>query len=155
MSIMEYYYYLNGTQFGPVPMEAMRSRIDCSTLVWREGLDNWQPAGSLPELTPIFAQNVQPPIIQGGRLRDFSKTTKVFAIFGIILSSIMLLISIILLFSEPDRNWNYYYRYYYYGVDYRWGFFYFMLSFFLLVFSIITLVKSSNALRKKRQMGYR
>lgn len=151
---MEYYYFLNGTQYGPVPVEEMVPRIDRNTLVWRQDMEKWQPAGSLPELAPFFTQKPQPPQINSGKLRDFSKTTKVFSIFGVIFSSIMLLISIIL-FSEPDRNWNYYYDYSYYGVDYGWGFFYFLLSVFLLVFSIIALAKSSGALRKKRQQGYR
>lgn len=151
---MEYYYFLNGTQYGPMPVEAMVSRIDRNTLVWRQGMENWLPAGSLPELAPFLAQQVQPPQMNNVKLRDFSKTTKVFSIFGVIFSSIMLLISIVFI-SEPDRRWDYYYDYYYYGVDEGWGVFYFLLSVFLLVFSIIALAKASGALRKKRQQGYR
>lgn len=151
---MEYYYFLNGTQYGPMPVEVMVSRIDRNTLVWRQGMENWLPAGSLPELAPFFAQQVQPPQMNNVKLRDFSKTTKVFSIFGVIFSSIMLLISIVFI-SEPDRRWDYYFDYYYYGVDEGWGVFYFLLSVFLLVFSIIALAKSSGALRKKRQLGYR
>ena len=151
---MEYYYFLNGTQYGPVPVEEMVSRIDRSTLVWRQGMENWLPAGSLPELAPFFTQKAQPPQINNVKLRDFSKTTKVFSIFGVIFSSIMLLISIVFI-SEPDRYWSSYWDYWHYGVDEGWEVFYFLLSVFLLVFSIITLAKSSSALRKKRQQGYR
>lgn len=136
---MEYYYFLNGTQYGPVPVEEMVPRIDRNTLVWRQDMEKWQPAGSLPELAPFFTQKPQPPQINSGKLRDFSKTTKVFSIFGVIFSSIMLLISIIV-FIFYSR---------------LWGVFYFLLSVFLLVFSIIALAKSSGALRKKRQLGYR
>ena len=94
-SIMEYYYFLNGTQYGPMPVESVVSRIDRNTLVWRQGMENWLPAGSLPELAPFLAQQVQPPQMNNVKLRDFSKTTKVFSIFGVIFSSIMLLISIV------------------------------------------------------------
>lgn len=151
---MEYFYFLNGTQYGPMPVEAMASKIDSDTLVWRQGMENWLPAGSLPELAPYFAQKMQPIQMNNVKLRDFSKTTKVFSIFGIILSSIMLFTSSILI-AEPDRRWDYYYDYYYYGVDEGWGVFYFFLSVFLLVFSIIALAKSSGSLRRKRQQGYR
>ena len=54
----DYYYALNGQQAGPVPEDQLTSllqmgTINASTLVWREGMADWQPLSAV--LGPIAA----------------------------------------------------------------------------------------------------
>lgn len=50
------YYYSDGTnQFGPYAKEVLKTRgLNPETLVWREGLETWIPARTLPELNDLF-----------------------------------------------------------------------------------------------------
>ena len=54
------WYYMRGAeQVGPISNDDLRTLITstaivASTPVWKEGMPNWQQAGSLPELAPIF-----------------------------------------------------------------------------------------------------
>lgn len=51
----EYYYADGRERRGPVDLEALRSLgITRDTLVWREGMPDWRPAGELPELSSFF-----------------------------------------------------------------------------------------------------
>ena len=61
---MNLYYYLNeqGQQCGPVQATELSSLgVKDSTLVWTNGMENWQPANQVPELAPYLAQP-QPPV---------------------------------------------------------------------------------------------
>jgi hypothetical protein len=54
---METYYYRdkNDQQQGPVFVgELIRNGVTSDTLIWKEGMNNWQAAGYLPELSAIF-----------------------------------------------------------------------------------------------------
>lgn len=52
-----YFIVINGTQSGPFSKEELRMRnISPSTFVWREGLNDWVPASSLPELADILVE---------------------------------------------------------------------------------------------------
>lgn len=56
------YYYVdnNGFQAGPVyPKEFGKLGVNKNTLVWRNGMTKWLPAGQLSELSFCFRQNVQ------------------------------------------------------------------------------------------------
>ncbi len=60
----DYYYALNGQQAGPVPEEQLKSllrmgTINMSTLVWREGMADWQPLSAV--LGPAAAAPSPPP----------------------------------------------------------------------------------------------
>src|SRR6266850_4833742 len=64
---MNWYYVNAGQQAGPVDeaqLDALRSsgQINAETLVWREGMANWQPYG---EARPSVAQGA-PAAIAGG-----------------------------------------------------------------------------------------
>ncbi len=48
-----YHYADNNIPVGPVPKEKLVGKINAATLVWREGLADWVPAGSLAELADI------------------------------------------------------------------------------------------------------
>lgn len=61
---MEYYYIQNNEQRGPVSFEELCSMdLQPNTMVWHEGLTDWQEASKLPELAPYFAaqNNAQTP----------------------------------------------------------------------------------------------
>ena len=57
---------VNGQQQGPYDLAALAGKqrdgsLTRDTLVWRNGMPAWTPAGSLPELAPLF-QNAPPPL---------------------------------------------------------------------------------------------
>ena len=61
-----YFIALDGRPSGPVDVQALRLLISTGHLtresyVWREGMANWELAGRVPELVPLFS-NVTPPI---------------------------------------------------------------------------------------------
>ncbi len=61
-----FYAVINGQQAGPYDLNTIRNLIQSNqitreTLVWRQGMDNWQTAGQLPELVSLFSQT-PPPI---------------------------------------------------------------------------------------------
>lgn len=50
-----YFLIINGQQVGPYPKENLLFHgIQPGTPVWREGMSDWQPASSLPELSDLF-----------------------------------------------------------------------------------------------------
>ncbi len=75
MSDQVWYVFQNGTQQGPMSMEALRALADqgklkSDALVTRVGMTDWLPARSVPELYPNEA-NVRPPLPPGvGTRRD-------------------------------------------------------------------------------------
>lgn len=58
---MDKYYYLGpeGRQMGPYSFSELRSRITPETIVWREGMDDWAPASTVPELAELFHSSTQ------------------------------------------------------------------------------------------------
>lgn len=57
MTINAYFYSDNGNQKGPVSFDDLKKvGISKSTLVWRDGFDDWQEAGSVPELSSLFTE---------------------------------------------------------------------------------------------------
>jgi membrane protease subunit (stomatin/prohibitin family) len=60
-----YYVAVNGQQSGPYPLQALQQMIpggtfNAASLVWFQGMPNWQAASSLPELAALFT--VPPPM---------------------------------------------------------------------------------------------
>jgi hypothetical protein len=63
---VDWFYVQNGSQIGPVPVaqfdELVRSgRITPATLVWREGLANWQPFGLISAIPSTLPSPPAPP----------------------------------------------------------------------------------------------
>ena len=59
---MDYYAIINGQQVGPVgESQLLGIGVTPGTMVWRAGMVQWQPAGSLPELAHLFG-NAPPPM---------------------------------------------------------------------------------------------
>lgn len=55
MDAYVYFSFNNGTQKGPVTYEDLKiAGIGKDTLVWRDGFDDWQEAGSILELSGLF-----------------------------------------------------------------------------------------------------
>lgn len=55
---MQWYYSNNATQLGPVPDAELRAKLASgevgdSDLVWREGMKDWLPVSSVPELRVV------------------------------------------------------------------------------------------------------
>lgn len=60
----EYYYYLDADQQqkGPIsPSDFIRLGINQNTLLWKEGMADWQKAGAIPELSAYFQSTPPPP----------------------------------------------------------------------------------------------
>jgi hypothetical protein len=56
MQFMQWYYSKNGTQLGPISEADIRAKITsgeiaASDLIWKEGMGDWQPAGSVKEFS--------------------------------------------------------------------------------------------------------
>ena len=59
----QYYLVVDEKSTGPVTFEELvqHPALTPETLVWKPGIDNWQPAKSFPELAAMFASRQQPP----------------------------------------------------------------------------------------------
>jgi len=58
----QYYIYLDGQQVGPLtPEELQQYKITTETMIWFEGLADWQKANTIEDLKPLF-KAVPPPI---------------------------------------------------------------------------------------------
>lgn len=56
-----YYVAVNGQQTGPYPQQELIMRgVTPETLVWCEGMSDWQQAGTIPELMYLFSNLSQP-----------------------------------------------------------------------------------------------
>lgn len=74
---MDWYYIVDGVQSGPISDEAIRvlvskGLITSDSPVWRSGMSDWQPAGSLPDL---FVASELPLPRQPNLQGDSTKTT--------------------------------------------------------------------------------
>ena len=61
-----YYVAENGQQTGPFAMTALQQQVQSgqlhrSTLVWKQGMEGWQAAGEIAELSRLFARVPPPP----------------------------------------------------------------------------------------------
>lgn len=59
------FYYLNknSEQAGPADLDQLKNAaITKDTLVWKEGMKDWSPAGTVEELKPLFAAATPPPL---------------------------------------------------------------------------------------------
>src|SRR4051812_29111506 len=55
-SVQQFYFADGDQQRGPVPVDQMRSAgVGPDTLVWRDGMSQWQAARTVPELAGLFA----------------------------------------------------------------------------------------------------
>ncbi len=67
MSEKVWYYLRNGEQHGPVGIEDLQALMQSdslaeSDLVWKEGMDGWEPAGQVEELAPQRGIPEPPPV---------------------------------------------------------------------------------------------
>ncbi len=55
----KYYMAINGEQLGPFELgELLGAGLTQSTLVWCEGMPQWQPASQIPELARLFPPSI-------------------------------------------------------------------------------------------------
>ncbi len=60
---MEYFVVMNGERTGPLGDSAIAQmiaakKITGETLAWRDGLQNWQAASTIPELAPSLGDGI-------------------------------------------------------------------------------------------------
>jgi hypothetical protein len=63
---VSYYAAINGQQQGPFELTILRGRVAAGeitrdTLVWKQSMPNWTPAGQVDELKPLF-ESLPPPL---------------------------------------------------------------------------------------------
>ncbi|OUD12375.1 SPFH domain-containing protein [Thioflexithrix psekupsensis] len=63
----QFHVALNGQTHGPYPLETLRQyvqsgQINCETLVWKQGMAQWQAAAQVSELSSLFGGTMPPPI---------------------------------------------------------------------------------------------
>ncbi len=105
---MQWYYEQDGAQQGPVEEDELRAMLHArtvtgATLVWREGMENWEPAGQIPEwaeLMPAPAHAAVPgyaPPVYGP---PATSTAGVVPTNGLAIASMVCgIMSLVLLFS--------------------------------------------------------
>ncbi len=73
---MKEYYYLDGkTQNGPFAIEQLLDKkLTNETLIWVEGMDNWQKLKDIPELIQIIRPKAVPPPPPNDTNKKISKT---------------------------------------------------------------------------------
>ncbi len=60
---MDYWIATDNRKIGPLPLsEVLNHPVTPRTLVWRDGLPTWVPAGSIPELAEAFGWDRKPPV---------------------------------------------------------------------------------------------
>ena len=64
--VVQYAVSVEGQTYGPFDMNALgqmagAGQINSQSMVWREGMAEWQQAGTVPELAPLFAGAAAPP----------------------------------------------------------------------------------------------
>ncbi len=74
---MQWYYSKNATQLGPVSQDELRTKlasgeVSGTDMVWREGLPDWRPAATMPELAVPLAET-RPVLSAPGK--PFSEAT--------------------------------------------------------------------------------
>jgi membrane protease subunit (stomatin/prohibitin family) len=57
-----YFVAVNGVQTGPFPKSELSGKLTPQTLVWTEGMAEWQPAIQVPGLRSLFPPVAPPPI---------------------------------------------------------------------------------------------
>lgn len=112
--MMENYFYLNGQreQKGPCsPEELLQNGIQPNTLVWKNGMADWMPAGEVEELKSLFVageKNVPPPIPPEspvGPQREKPDNWLVWAILSTVLCCLPLGVVSIIYAAKVDNLW--------------------------------------------------
>jgi len=57
-----YFVAVDGKQTGPFELSALRGMLTPTTLVWTQGMANWQPAGEIAALASVIGGATPPPI---------------------------------------------------------------------------------------------
>lgn len=139
---MEYYYSDGQNQFGPVSLEDLRTKIDANTLVWHDGMPNWDKASNVEELKAMFARPTPPPppVVQqtpmqqavSGSVKKKDVGLLVMAILGLLASFFSFLLSILII--HDPRSWD----------NDEFGMLIFIACLYIIAFSIVVIIKASK-----------
>lgn len=136
---MEFYYSDGQNQFGPVSLEELRTKIDANTLVWHDGMPNWDKASNVEEMKAILRPTPPPPPVapqMQAQIPELYNVKKkdigllVMAIIGLLVS----LFSVLLGFAIASSPRNI-------SVQ-AWGATIFLICIYIVAFSIVAIVKS-------------
>ena len=104
----QYYYLLDNEQCGPfVLADLIDVKLPQDILVWYEGLPEWQPAGTLPELQDMYQEQAaepQAPIPNKAQIRQKPQGNPTLKFFRIILAIFLLIFAIAGVGSELESN---------------------------------------------------
>jgi hypothetical protein len=111
MSNRSWFYASEGQQHGPYPEAQLRDLIargavQSDTLVWSEGMTNWQKAGDIPGLMagnsnpPSLSQSGPPPVAAGGGTSGGALSADL-SLWGLLGRSLLYAIGIFLVIPAP------------------------------------------------------
>ena len=74
---MKKYFYSDGTnKFGPYTIEELREmNITPHTLIWFQGLSEWRPANTFPELYEVYMPSTPPPVKSSASSFNYADNT--------------------------------------------------------------------------------
>ena len=110
---MKQYYYINtaGQQAGPLSLDELQKIISPSTMIWCEGMENWQPANTVinigtvpPPAPPAYITEIQqPPCLDTIQTHAKPENLQTWIFRAIIFYCILLAINIITTFIGEHR----------------------------------------------------
>lgn len=102
----QYFYLLDDEQCGPfVLADLIDVKLPQEILVWYEGLEEWQPAGTLPELQDMYNEPIpQAPIPNQPQIQRKPQGNPTLKFFRITLAIILWVISIALVGSSLENK---------------------------------------------------
>ena len=107
---MNYYYTDGRERFGPFSLEELKGKnLTMDTLVWREGLTDWIPAGNLDELKPFFQESTYTSTFDQSNIANRPPMPKSWLVEAILITILCCLpfgIVAIILSMKSESFWN-------------------------------------------------
>jgi|SRR5690554_6671324 len=101
---MKYFYIKNKEKVGPLSLDELKiSGLERNTLVWKEGLDNWEKAVEFEELREIFSSSPpEVPVSDSEKVKNVV-SRELEANFKLLLIALCLTLGVYLIISEVNR----------------------------------------------------
>lgn len=104
----QYFYLLDDEQCGPfVLADLIDVKLPQDILVWYEGLPEWQPAGTLPELQDMYREQAaepQAPIPNQPQIQRKPQGNPTLKFFRIVLAIVLLFFAVALVGSSFENK---------------------------------------------------
>jgi len=112
---MQTYYYIdkNKQKHGPVSVNELTAHgVTRDTMIWQEGMDDWQNAGSIPELSDIFQKEKKNSFLDDNPFFNFPRPyfdyigkEKIFSLIFIINAVVNLILPFWILYKAIDTGY--------------------------------------------------